>query len=342
MFRILITVFLLSCINVYSQINEYSEQLLLMGSRFELTAFADNKDIAREAVKDAIAEIRRIEALISEYEQFSVVSEINTKAGIAPVKVNSELFNLIERCIRVSRLTEGAFDITWATLNGLWKFDGSMTVIPSEEDIVKKVSICGFSNIILNSEDLTVFLKNPGMKIGFGAIGKGYAANKGMQAMKKHKITGGIVIAGGDLITWGKPENSEHWVIGIADPENPDKALAWLNVDEMAVVTSGNYEKFVIIDGKRYSHILDPRTGYPVSGLKSVTIICPDAELADALATAVFVMGKDNGLNMINQMKGIECLIIDENNMFYTSSGMILNYYPYDSEYKKHTILIGE
>lgn len=340
--RFLFLFFSLFCFQVYPQQAEYSEQLILMGSRFELTAVAENQTIAKMAVNAAIEEIKRIETLISEYIPESVVSEINNKAGISKVKVDIELYNLIERCIKVSNLTEGAFDITWATLSGLWNFDTNLTQIPDEQEIRKMVAIAGYSNIILNDEDTSVFLKYPGMKIGFGAIGKGYAANQGLQVMMKLNISGGIVIAGGDLMTRGKPLHGEHWTIGIADPENPDKALAWLNIDEMAVVTSGNYEKFVIIDGKRYSHIIDPRTGYPVSGLKSVTVICPDAELADALATAIFVMGKEDGHNLVNQLKGIECILIDDGNKIHTSSGLVLNYYQQDSKYKRHTLMIGE
>jgi FAD:protein FMN transferase len=329
-------------LNVHSQLYEYSEELILMGSRFELTAVAEQKISAEKAVKLAIEEIRRIESDISEYIPSSTVSKINDMSGISPVKVSKELYDLIERSLRIAKLTNGAFDITWAGMSGLWSFDGLEMKMPSDGSIAERLLLIGYSNISLNKEDTTVFLKIPGMKIGFGANGKGFAANKAASLMKELNIPGGIVNAGGDLITWGKPLTGEHWTIGVSDPENTRLSLAWLNVDEMAVVTSGNYEKYTIIEGKKFSHIIDPRTGYPVSGLKSVTIICPDAELADALATAVFVMGRENGLNMINQLNGIECLIIDDNNKIHSSDGLQLNYYQVKMEHHNHTITIGQ
>lgn len=312
-----------------------------MGSRFEITAFADNQQLADEGVRNGIAEIRRIESFLSEYNENSEVSLINKNAGIQAVKVDIELFRIIERCIKISELTDGAFDITWASSGSLWKFDGSQITIPSDEEIGAILSIIGYRNIILNSADTSVLLKNKGMKIGFGAIGKGYAANKARDVMINTGIESGIVIAGGDLITWGKQDSDKPWTIGIANPVSPNHAIAWINIQEGAVVTSGNYEKYIIIDNTTYTHIIDPRTCRPVRGLQSVTIICPDAELADALATAVFVMGKDEGLFFINQLKGIECIIIDDSDQISTSDGIILNYYQAEEKQKQHNITIG-
>lgn len=328
--------------SVYAQTESYTEKLLLMGSRFEITAEAQDKFNAYSAINAAIEEIKRIEFMLSEYQDSSQVSKINRMAGVSPVKVSQELFDLVRRCIKISELTDGAFDITWATAANIWHFDGSMTVVPDQNSIEKIKNIIGYQNIILNFEDTTVFLQYEGMKIGFGAIGKGYAAANARKVMEEMNIENGVVIAGGDLVTWGTPSNSDEWKIGIANPENPNEAIAWLNVTEMAVVTSGNYEKFVIIDGVRYTHIIDPRSCMPVRGLRSATIICSNAELADALATAVFVMGVEAGLNLINQLKGIECLLIDEENKMYPSSGLNLNFYNVDEQHNIHTVTIGQ
>ena len=152
-------------------------------------------------------------------------------------------------------------------------------------------------------------------------------------------VKSGIVIAGGDLITWGAPEVGKSWPIGIANPENSRESIAWFEIGEMAVVTSGDYERFAMIDNVRYGHILDPRTCLPASGLKSVTIVCPDAEIADALATSVYVLGLDKGMSLVNQLKGVECVMIDSNNTFHTSTNLVLNMQTYN---EKHLITIGK
>jgi FAD:protein FMN transferase len=320
--------FLISSVTfAFSQPKSNKKVLLLMGSRFEITAISEDETLAWEAINAAINEITRIEKLISSWDPASQTSEINRQAGINPVKVDKELFDLINRAKKISTLTDGAFDISYASMDKIWKFDGTVTSMPSEEDIQASVSKVDYQNIILDADEHTVFLKNIGMKIGFGAIGKGYAANRGRMVMRNLGIESGIVNAGGDLITWGKEVDGKDWSIGIGDPKNKTRVLAWITVGEMAVVTSGNYEKFIIINGERYSHIIDPKTGYPVRGLKSVTVICPDAELADALATSVFILGRQKGLTLINQLKGVEALAIDDDDKIWTSDHLELNYY---------------
>jgi thiamine biosynthesis lipoprotein len=163
------------------------------------------------------------------------------------------------------------------------------------------------------------------MEIGFGALGKGYAADKVKAMMIAKGVKAGIVNASGDLTTWGKQPDSKDWMVGITNPLNKDKVFSWFPVVDAAVATSGNYEKFVEFDGKKYAHIIDPRTGYPASGLVSVTIFSDSGELCDALATSVFIMGTETGLNLINQLKGVECVIVDENNKVHTPNNIQLN-----------------
>ncbi len=305
-------------------LKKYQENFSLMGSKFEIAAIATSKEKADSAIKIAHNEIVRIERLISSWDKNSKTSLINKNAGIEPVKVPVELFNLIRRAIKVSGLSNGAFDISYASMDKIWKFDGSMTTLPSEEKIKASVSKINYKNIILNESEHTVFLKEKGMKIGFGAIGKGYAANRARKVMIENGIEGGMINAGGDLIAWGNGLNGEKWKVGIADPKKEKSYASWLELNEMAVVTSGNYERFAMINGTRYAHIIDPRTGYPVVGLKSVTIVCPDAELADALATTVFVLGQERGLALINKLDAIECVIINDKDEIITSETLKL------------------
>ena len=293
-----------------------------MGCRFDITVVADNETNGNKYIDAAVAEITRIEKLISSWDSNSQTSEINRNAGLKPVKVDTELFQLIERSIAISKLTDGAFDITYASMDRIWKFDGTMIEMPLEVEIKASVSKVGFQNIILDKEKSTVFLKLKGMKIGFGAIGKGYAADKAKQLLINKGINAGIINASGDMNTWGKQPNGETWKVAITNPLNKSKAFGLLPIKNGAVVTSGNYEKFVIFNEKRYAHIIDPRTGYPTSGILSVTVFAPKAELADALATSVFVMGIETGLNRINQLPKIECIIIDDAGNIHKSNNI--------------------
>jgi thiamine biosynthesis lipoprotein len=308
----------------YGQTSEQTSRkvLKLMGTRFEIIAVHPDVQHRWDAINAGIAEITRIEKLISSWDPNSQTSEINRQAGQNWVATDAELIGLIERSIKVSALTDGAFDISFASIDHIWKFDGSVQQMPPAKAIKQSVAKINYQNILIDKTNQRVKLKDKGMKIGFGAIGKGYAANKAKDIMQKMGIESGVVNASGDLIAWGKDENNEPWKIGITDPNDKNKAYSWLYVNNMAVVTSGNYEKHIDIEGTRYSHIIHPHTGMPVTGTKSVTIICPDAELADALATAVFTMGPGQGMQLVNRLKNVECMIIDEKDEAHYSKKM--------------------
>lgn len=299
-------------VSIGSAQQSYKRTLKMMGSRFDITVVAADSISANGYIDTAIGEIDRIEKLISSWDPKSQTSKINQNAGIQPVTVDPELFDLIDRAIGLSRLTDGAFDISYASMDRIWKFDGSMTEMPTESALRKSVARVGYDNIVLDKVNSTVFLKKNGMKIGFGGIGKGYAADKAKQLLKSKGVSSGIINASGDMNTWGVQPDGSEWKVAITNPLNKNKAFALLPLNNGAVVTSGNYEKFVEFGGKRYTHIIDPRTGYPSSGIISVTVFAPSAELADALATSVFVMGREVGLDRINQMPNIECIIIDD------------------------------
>ncbi|XLS30312.1 FAD:protein FMN transferase [Flavobacteriaceae bacterium M23B6Z8] len=301
------------------------QTIKLMGSRFDISVVSTSEEKADHYIDEAINEIRRIEKMISSWDSLSQTSLINKNAGIKPVKVAKELYDLIERCLQLSKITEGAFDISYASIDKVWYFDKPMTKLPSKESIQNSVRKVGYQNIILDHEQQTVFLKLKGMKIGFGAIGKGYAADKARSLLKEHGALGGIINASGDLTTWGNQPDGKDWTVGITNPLNKNKVFSWFPVKNAAVATSGNYEKFVTFNDKKYSHIIDPRTGYPASGIASVTIFSESAELCDALATAVYIMGTDAGLYFINQLKGIECVLVDDQNKVHTSGNIVLN-----------------
>lgn len=293
-----------------------------MGTRFDITAVHPDPAKGKAAIEAAWAEIERVEELISEWRPSSKVSEINRNAGVAPVPVPKELFQLIRRSLRVSQLTDGAFDITFLSVGRLWNFKSHDSPIPSEEAVREALKDTGYRHVILDEAKGTVFLDRPGTRIGFGGIGQGYGANRAVFVLKEHGVTGGIVNGSGDLVLFGTQENGAKWRVGIGNPLDPDKAFAWIDVTEQAVVTSGDYENYIEKDGKRYGHTIDPRTGWPADGLRSATIVCPDGELADALATGITVLGVEKGLALVNRLKGIEALLVDAKGTIHFSDGL--------------------
>lgn len=306
-------------------LKEFKVTERLMGNTFELTVVHADEDWAMEKISMAIAEIKRIERLFTTFSEDSQTNRINNAAGISAVQVDDEVFDLIARSIKISELTGGAFDISYGSLDKrLWNFDKTMTVLPDAATARSLVKLINYRNIILDKETHSVMLKEKGMRIGFGGIGKGYAADKAKAVLVSEGVKGGIVNASGDLTTWGLRAGGEPWKIGIMHPDNARLPFSHMDVKDMAIATSGNYEKFIMIDGKKYSHTINPKTGLPVTGIKSVTIFSPNAELADAMATPVTIMGIKAGIDLINQVRHLECIIIDDNNKVYASKNIRL------------------
>jgi FAD:protein FMN transferase len=299
-----------------------------MGNMFSFSVVASDVEWANHCIDLAVEEIKRIEALLTTFKDDSQANRINHQAGIGPVDVDREVFDLINRSVKISELTQGAFDITYGSVDKrLWNFDRTMTSLPNPEKAKKMVRLINYRNIVLDASNSSVFLKNKGMRIGFGGIGKGYAADRGKKILRDMGIKSGVVNAAGDLTVWGNQIDGSPWTVGIADPDTKIP-FSSIPLNEMAIATSGNYEKFVTINGRRYSHTIDPRTGLPVTGIKSVSIISPMAELSDALATPVMVMGLSAGLDMINQMKGVACIAIDDDNNMLTSNNISIRKQP--------------
>ena len=298
----------------------FKKEQSLLGSPFEITVVATDSVQAKLYTDLAILEVKRIENLVSDWIPTTQISQVNQNAGIKPIKVDQEVFDLVERAIKISKLTSGAFDISYASMDKIWKFDGSMKQMPTEEAIKKSVEKVGYQNIILNPTDKTIFLKNKGMKLGLGGIAQGYIADKIKEVLQEKGCTSGLVNVSGDINTWGKQPNGQPWTVGIINPMNKNKVFATFILDDSAVETSGSYEKFVVFNGKRYSHIIDPRTGYPASGIVSVSVFAKQTELADALATGIFVLGIEVGLDLVNQLNGIDCIIVDDKGGVHVSN----------------------
>lgn len=300
------------------QLQKYQLRQRLMGSDFELTVTETDERAARSHLSAGVAEIQRIERLLTVFDPASVTSVINQSAGRTAVPVPEEVYTLLQRCVRLSMLTQGAFDISTGALKALYNFKGGVFTLPGAAQIKAAQQQTGYQHIDLTTAG-EVFLRQGGMQIGFGAIGKGYAADRVKVLLQKRGVQHGVINASGDLTAWGQQPSGEAWKVGIADPVAADRILLWLPIRQSSVATSGNYEQYFEVDGVRYSHNIDPRTGMPVRGISSVTIISASGELSDALATAVTVMGVQAGLYLTEQLPDVHAIVIDEDHRIHTS-----------------------
>lgn len=324
--KLIILFFAFVASNLYSQ-QIFKKKQNLLGSPFEIKVVASDSIKGNQFLELAISEVKRVENLISDWIPTSQISNVNKNAGIAPIKVDNEVFELVERAVKISKLTSGAFDISYASMDRIWKFDGSMKEMPTAEAIKNSVAKVGYQNIILNKNESSIFLKNEGMKLGLGGIGQGYIADKIKALLQENGCSSGLVNVSGDINTWGKQPNGMPWTVGIINPMNKNKVFATFPLDDSAVETSGSYEKYVTFNGKRYSHIIDPRTGYPASGIISVSVFAKQTELADALATGIFVLGIEVGLDLVNQLNGIGCIIVDDKGAIHVSKNIDIKKY---------------
>ncbi|MBD3583981.1 FAD:protein FMN transferase [Flavobacterium selenitireducens] len=316
---------LLLCFGISNAQQLRQRTVTLMGSRFDFAIVHESGEKAEAYIDTAIAEIERIENVISEWRPHTEVSKVNRNAGIKPVKVSKELLDLTERALYFSKISDGAFDISFASADKIWKFDGSMTELPSVQKIAESVRRIGYENIRINRKRSTIYLRKKGMKIGFGSIGKGYTADKTKQLLISKGVPSGIVNASGDLNSWGAQPDGSPWNAAISNPLDKNKVFAVLSLDlHTAVVTSGNYEKFAMIGGKRYSHIINPRTGYPASGLASVTILADSAEKANGFSTAIMVLGKEKGLELLAKFPELQGILVSDEGEIHTTANVRL------------------
>ena len=305
-----------------------SRTVKLMGARFDITIVAEDSLKAEKQIDDAIAEIKRIEYLISDWIDTTQVSRVNQQAGIAPVKVDKEVIALTQRALELSKLTNGAFDISFAAMEKIWKFDGSEMEMPSRAAVKKAKAKVGYKNIEIDTVHSTIFLKLKGMKIGFGALGEGYAADRCREMMLARGVKAGIVNGSGDMNTWGRKPDGSPWMIGLAHPFNRGDLYAVIPLEKSgAAVTSGSYEKYAEINGKRYSHIINPATGYPATGLSSVTVFGPSAELANGFSTSIMVLGEKKGQKLLKKFPGYTYIMATDKGKFIHSASIPLETY---------------
>jgi len=297
----------------------HKAQRLLMGTLVEVTAVGP-EDKAKNAVEAALDAVKQVEDLTSFHKQ-SQLTRVNEAAGVEPVKVDQQLLALVEKSLEIAARTHGAFDPTIGPLSNLWRFSAGEPHLPDRAAIASALEIVGWEKVRIDRAKGTVFLPERGMALDLGGIAKGYALDRAAAAIREAGIRSALVNAGGDIVALGEKEPGKPWRIGIQDPRSPSSIIAVAPVKDGAILTSGDYERFFTEDGKRYHHILDPKTGYPAEGLESVTILTPDARAADGMSLAVFVLGLKEGLRLIESTPGVYGLLVDSQGEIHLSAG---------------------
>ncbi|MCD6176107.1 MAG: FAD:protein FMN transferase [Planctomycetes bacterium] len=287
---------------------------MTMGTVARIMVTAENQQQADKAINAAVDEIFHIDELMSDYDPNSQLSKVNRHGFDQPVPVDAELFEVLTVAKLYSCLSEGAFDITIGPVVQLWRKASENNIAPTADALQKAKECVGYKNLILDAEKQTVQFAKDGMFLDLGGIAKGYAIDKAIEILQNAGMKGAMVDIGGDLRCFGMPANGkQHWLIGLQDPGDDEKILLTLNMDNMAVATSGDYRRFVVIDDQKHSHIVNPATADSANDLSSVTLIAPTATAADALATAVTVLGNKKGLDLINKIENTEAILLDAN-----------------------------
>jgi FAD:protein FMN transferase len=306
-------VFLCLCASVansYAQKTlRYEESRVSMGCVYTIDSYGNDRARLREAAAAALDEVDRIDRLMSHYKKDSELSRVNREAAKAPVKVDPELFDFIAECLRYSRESEGAFDITVGPLMKAWGFFRGEGRMPSEAELARARNSVGYQHVILNQKDGTIFFDKAGVEIDLGGIAKGYAVDRAVAVLKQHGVTSALLSAGGSTTyALGAPPGKPAWEIDIQDPAERDKIAARLRLKDQALSVSGSYEKFFELNGKRYSHIMDPRTGLPVQGVLSVVVITGDGLSGDALDNVFYVFGAERARASMKKFSASEVI----------------------------------
>ena len=299
----------------------------VMGTEVTFSAYTAEPDKAEHAFAAAYDEIRRVEKLMTDWERpgepESDIVKINKAAGKKAVKVDPETVEVIEKSLEMSRRSEGAFDITFAAMHGLWKFDEDMDhTIPAPEEIEKRRKLIDWRDVVVNAKVGTVKLRRPGMRMGLGGIAKGYAVDRCAAVLRSAGLKDFMVQAGGDLYVSGR-KGSVNWMVGVRDPRGgPRDIIARMPIEDHAFSTAGDYERGFVLNGRRYHHIIDPKTGYPATASREVTIFAPNAFLADALDDSVFILGPEKGMKLVDSYPDCATLIVDAHNKIWVSKSL--------------------
>ncbi len=297
----------------------HGDEQAKMGTRIAVQLWHPDAEEGQRLVAAAMAEFDRIEAVMSTYREESEISRLNRSAADGPVPVSEELYDIVEQSIEMSRLTRGAFDITYESVGYLYAFRDRQA--PSESQVTARLDAIDYHHLLLDPEARSIAFAVEGVRINLGGIGKGYACDRAVDLIRQAGVEHALVSAGGDTRLLGD-RRGQPWVVGIRDPDDAEALVTRLALVDEAISTSGDYERYFEEDGLRYHHILDPATGRPSEGVRSATVIGPDGTRTDALSTSVFVMGADAGLELIERLPGYEAVVIDSSRGVRLSAGL--------------------
>ncbi|EDS76760.1 FAD:protein FMN transferase [Clostridium massiliodielmoense] len=307
------------------EIKPISKDGLFLGTICKITVY---DKVSPSVLDKAYARVNEIQNEMSINKASTEITNINSSSGKNYVKVSSDVFEVINRSLYYSSISEGKFDISIGCIDKLWNIGTDKARIPSQNEITSKLPLVNYKNILINKKDSSVMLKNKGMLIDLGAIAKGYAGDEVKKVLKKNGVSHAVINLGGNIVTMGNKPDGDQWKIGVKDPFMPDaNPWATISISDKSIVTSGIYERFFEKNGKRYHHILNPKTGYPIdNSLVSVSIICDKSINADGLSTTIFSMGLDKGLKLIESIKDTEAIFVTKNHDVYISSGLKNNF----------------
>ena len=295
------------------------DEQAIMGTSVRVELWHEDAVAGKAAIAAVMEEMHRIDGSMSPFIPSSELSRVNQLAASRPVAISQELFDLITRSLAVSKLTGGAFDITFSSVGYL--YDYRRHIKPTETEIRRALPGVNYRHLNLNRRHRTLRFGRPGMRIDLGGIAKGYAVDAGIELLKKRGITHALVTAGGDSRIIGD-RRGRPWMIGIRDPRRRDDMVAMLPLNDTAVSTSGDYERYFEADGVRYHHIINPKTGHSASEVRSVTIIAPDATTTDGLSTGVFVLGLEQGMALVESLDNVQAVIVDKQGQMHFSQGL--------------------
>jgi thiamine biosynthesis lipoprotein len=291
----------------------------LMGTLVGVSARGHDRDDLEHAIRGVFAEMERLEAILSEWRPDSAVSRVNRSAGEAPVLVPVELIEVLEIAARASRASAGAFDSTWAALSESWRLDEPDFLPPTADAVAAARKLVDYRDVDLDVRKRTVLLRRRGMRLGLGGIAKAFIAERAADLAVAAGVRDILIDAGGDVVARGR--NGERaWTVGVRDPRSAARLIATIDLNDEVISTSGDYERFLLVDGRRYHHLLDPRTGYPASASRSATVVAPDGALAEALSTALFILGPP-GLAMVSGFAETAAFLVDGDGLTHFMAG---------------------
>lgn len=291
-----------------------------MGTAIHVELWHTNKKIAEKNIQRVISEMRRIDSLMSPFKKNSELSYINNQAAKHPVKISSELFNLIQQSLKISKLSKGAFDITFASVGQFYDYRKKLQ--PTKKELASNLKKINYKHIKLNKKNQTIFFTQPGTKIDLGGIAKGHAVDRSIEILQSNGITQAMVSAGGDTRIIGD-KGGRPWYVGIRHPRDKNKSAVILPLSQTAISTSGDYERYFIKDNIRHHHIIKPSTGDSARELRSVSILGDQSTIVDALSTTVFILGLKKGMKLISELPNTEAIIIDNNGQIFYSVGLM-------------------